>query len=150
MTTPIQALDYLYELCTIKWGDRGPIEYQDKPQPPGDDNIIPPIRSIPWMRLKMSHENGFQATLTDKDGQIRWRRTGTFWAQTFAPLGTGLIAPQEGAMLIETALQKPKKVVGVTSEHCVLLRNVRLQDEGSDGHWYQINVVADFEYDEVK
>jgi hypothetical protein len=53
-------------------------------------------------------------------------------------------------MLIETALQKPKKVAGVVRERCVELRNVRLNEVGSDGHWYQINVVADFEYDEVK
>lgn len=150
MTTPTYARDYLYELCTMKWADRGPIEYEDRPQPPGDNNVIPPILSVDWMRLKMVHEQGRQATLTDKDGVSRYRRTGTFYAQTFSPLGSTLIGPEEGAMLIEDALQRPKKVTGVTRDHCVLLRNVRINEVGSDGHWYQFNVVADFEYDEVK
>lgn len=150
MTTVSQARDYLYELCTITWGTRGPIEYVDRPQPPGINNVIPPATPIPWMRLRMVHETGFQATLTDDQGKQRYRRTGTFWAQTFAPLGSSLIVPEEGAMLIETALQKPNKVPGVLSEACVLLTNVRLNEVGSDGHWFQFNVVADFEYDEVK
>lgn len=150
MTTVFEARDYLYELCTITWSDRGPIEYEDKPAPPGDENTFPPKLSVPWMRLKMVHETGFQATLTDKMGLQRFRRTGSFYAQVFHPLGSSLIGPEEGAMMIETALQKPKKVQGVQSEACVQLRNVRLNEVGSDGHWYQFNVVADFEYDEVK
>lgn len=150
MTTSSEARDYLYQLCVKSWGTRGPIEWEDTPQKPGEENLIPPKASIPWMRLRMVHENGRLATLCDKDGLQRFRKTGTFWAQTFAPLGTSLIEPEKGANLIETALQKPKKVQGLTVHHCVELRNVRQNEAGSDGHWYLINVKADFEYDEVK
>ena len=37
-----------------------------------------------------------------------------------------------------------------TSPGRVLFRNVRYNEVGQDGQWFQQNVLADFEYDEVR
>ena len=142
--TPTQARDDLYELVTTAWGDNGPIDYEDKPRS-SDEDPIPPTEVTSWLRVQMRHTTGRQATLSNEIGSRRFRRTGVFTVQVFCPMGTSLRETEELSKLINDALE------GMATPHGVLLRNVRMNEVGSsNGHWFQTNVIADFEYDEVK
>lgn len=144
--TPTQARDDLYKLVTDAWGVTGPLDYEDRPRGPLDP-LLPPLTPIPWARLMMRHTLGNQVTLANGLGNRRFRRYGFFTAQVFCPLGSSLRTPETLGKLVNDALE------GVATPHGVLLRNVRMNEigpDGSNGQWYQINVIADFEYDEEK
>lgn len=142
--TAEEAQDDLYQLITDAWGDNGPIDFEDKPRSRNEDPI-PPKESIPWLRVQMRHTTGRQATLANDKGARRFRRTGVFTVQVFCPMGSSLRKPRELSKIVNDALE------GVATPHGVLLRNVRMPEIGSQGgHWFQTNVIADFEYDEVK
>jgi hypothetical protein len=144
MTTPSECRDDLYTLVVTAWGDRGPIDYEDKPRAPDEEEQIPPKGATPWLRLQVRHTDGRQATLANDAGCRRFRRYGLYTIQVFSPLGSSLLDPEELSILVVDALE------GVRTPHCVFLRNVRMNEIGSDGHWFQVNVMADFEYDVIK
>jgi hypothetical protein len=144
MTTPTAARDELYGLVTTAWGDLGPIDYEDVPRSQVDEPI-PPATPTPWLRIQMRHTFGGVATLANHQGVKRHRRTGTFIVQVFVPLGGSLLDTEESAIVVVHALED----ADITDPH-VLLRNVRMNEIGSEGHWFQTNVLADFEYDEVR
>ena len=141
--TPTEARDDLYELVTEAWGDRGPIDYEQVPRSP-DDGPIPPLDMVPYIRMKMTHATGRQVTLSNEVGNRRFRRTGVFAVQVFTPQGGSLRDAEELSKLVNDALE------GQPTPHGVLIRNVRMGETGSSGAWFQTNVTADFEYDEVK
>lgn len=97
-----------------------------------------------WARLTIRHTSGSQATLAGADGRSRWRRNGVVTVQIFAPFGTGLSISDKLAMIALAAFE------GQATASGVWFRNARLQEIGSDGPWFQVNVSAEFEYDEVR
>ncbi len=62
----------------------------------------------------------------------------------FATAGEGLELAYSLAETVVSAFE------GTTTERGVEFRNTRLNEIGPDGDWFQINVLADFTYDEVK
>jgi hypothetical protein len=141
--SPSEARDDVYKLIADAWGEEGPMDFEDKPRNPNAEPI-PPKTPIPWIRVMMRHTGGRQATLANEIGQRRFRRTGVITAQIFAPLGSSLREPERLGILINNALE------GASTLHAVFIRNVRMNEIGSDGHWFQVNVDADFEYDSVR
>jgi hypothetical protein len=66
-------------------------------------------------------------------------------AQIFTEFGDGQVLADSLATVARDAFEGE-----VTSPGRVIFRNVRAVDVGPDGHWTQTNVLAEFEYDEVK
>lgn len=143
MTTPSEARDDVYGAIATAWGVLGPIDYEDRPHDEAT-TPIPPKTVVPWVRVQMHHTAGGQATLSNSIGNRRFRRYGVITVQVFSPLGSSLRDPENHSKIVNDALE------GVATPHDVLIRNVRMEEKGSDGHWFQTNVIADFEYDEVK
>ena len=85
-----------------------------------------------------------QATLSGPIGRRRFRRFGVLIVQLLVPSGRGLSGGTDYAKLIQDAYE------GVTSPGGVIFRNVRVNEIGQSGSFYQTNVSADFEYDEIK
>lgn len=141
--SPSEARDDVYKLITDAWGDEGPIDFEDKPRNPQEEPI-PPKTAIPWLRVKMVHTSGFQATLANEIGQRRFRKGGVILVQIFTPLGSSLREPERLGILVNNALE------GASTPHDVFIRNVRMNEQGSDGHWYLVRVDADFEYDSIR
>jgi hypothetical protein len=142
VSNPMEAYGDVYQLLVDAWENAGPIEFWDKPVNPNDP--IPPKDGRPWMRIKMKQTGGFQATLANEVGQRRFRKTGFVLIQLFTPLGTSLRDPSNLGILLNNALE------GASTPHDVLLRNVRMEPIGSDGHWFQTQIMADFEYDSLR
>lgn len=103
----------------------------------------PPETQVPWARVNIQHGFGDQ-TLGDASSKIRYTRTGLFFGQLFMPTGEGLPELYDLAKLIADAYE------GKSTPNGVWFRNVRVNEVGPDGSWYQINVIAEFTYDEVK
>lgn len=96
-----------------------------------------------WARVTIRHNTGFQATLSDANNAMRYRNLGLLFVQIFTPLGDGQKLSDQLAGIVKAAFQR-----GQTPGGC-WFRNVRVNEIGPSGAWYQLNVVAEFEYDEV-
>ena len=133
-----QAYEDLCELVRAAWE---PTEYTaDWPNVAG---YVPP-EDEPWIRVSVRHAFGGQASLANHRSRRRWGREGTLWVQLFTPAGTGLLEAYRHAKIIMDALE------GADTEHHVWTRNVRVNEVGKSGAFNQLNILADFTYDEVK
>lgn len=142
-----QAYDEIHERFLAAWeGDPLsqdiPVLYWDtKSQIPGtgdsDDN------PDPWARITVQHSQGNQASLVNHLGRQRYEQTGVVTIQIFTPLGTGLSLNQKLSKIAADAFRGKKTPGGVW------FRNVRPNEVGESGAWFQTNILAEFEYDEI-
>ncbi|RKZ20191.1 hypothetical protein DRQ50_00095 [bacterium] len=114
-----------------------PVLYSDVSQEPPDAGA--------WARVTINHTASRQATLSGETGARRYRRFGFVTVQLFTPTGEGLTLGDELTTIAVRAFE------GVTTAPGrVIFRNVRPIEVGQGGSWFQTNVLADFEYDEVR
>jgi len=143
--TPTEAYDDLLDLILAKWTNViGAAEFEDKPRDTPEEPIPPTDPQRAWIRVRLRHTAGRQVTLANDIGARRFRRWALLMVQVMSPTGTGLVSPHSHAILIVDALE------GMATPHDVMIRNVRMNEVGSDGQWFQTNVFADVEYDAVK
>lgn len=140
--TLLQARDEILGALKTAWdadpGSTGlPVLYSDT------EEDVPATGA--WARVTVQHNEGFQATLSNAVGARRFRRLGTVTVQVFTP-------HNEGGTLSDTLATVAKNAFeGVTtSPGRVIFRNVRVNEVGQDKEWFQVNVLADFEYDEIR
>ena len=98
----------------------------------------------PWARITIQHTDATQGSLTDDIGHRRWSRSGFVSVQIFTAFGTGLSLADKLAMIAARAFE------GRATASQIWFRNVRVQEIGQDGSWFQMNVIAEFTYDEVR
>jgi len=98
-----------------------------------------------WVRITVAHVDGGQATLSGATGQRRFRHFGVVTVQVFTKYGDGLTLNDQLCTVAKNAFEGE-----VTSPGRVIFRNVRLNEVGQDDQWFQTNVLADFEYDEIR
>ena len=87
----------------------------------------------PWATVVVRHAAGQQDTLGGR-GNRSFLRLGVLIVPINTPSGSGLSEAYEGA----------------SSPNGVWFRNVRINELGRDGTFYQTNVLVDFEYHETK
>ena len=103
-----------------------------------------PPAGLPWARFVLRHREGTQATF-GASGQRRFARDGLVSVQVFAPLSAGGVALAE---LLAVVARGAFEGVGTASG--IWFRNARIHEAGVDGAWVQMNVLADFVYDEMR
>lgn len=135
-----QAKDEMFDVFkaawdTTKYADR--VHYEDvyKPRGKNDD---------PWATVTLQHASGYQSTLSGAIGSRTFTRTGFITVQVFTPTGKGLQEAYELARVVSDAFE------GTSTPGGVWFRNVRLNEVGRDGEFFQLNVVIEFRYDEIK
>ena len=101
-------------------------------------------QEAPWARVTIRHASGEQATLRGDAGLIRWRRSGIITIQVFFPLKLGGLAPSRSLARVAAAAYE-----GASTAGGAWFRNVRVTEIGPDGPWYNVNALAEFEYDEL-
>lgn len=110
-----------------------------------DISPIPP-QGVPFGRATVHHIEGGQSTLGNSQGKNTYERVGILTFQVFGPLGSGKgLTIAEG--LANIALNAFE---GKASPGGIWFRNCRLNEVGVTDGWFQINVLAEFTYDEVK
>ena len=101
--------------------------------------------ATPWARATVRLQDGAQATLSSDTGARRFRRFGLVTVQIFTEWGKNTTLKYTLTKIVSEAFE------GVTtSPGRVIFRNVRVNEVGQDGQWFQTNVLADFEYDEIR
>jgi hypothetical protein len=103
----------------------------------------PPASADPWARIQIRHVAGEQATLQGSGNKRRFRRAGIITVQVFYPLKRAALSNSRSLAEVARGAYEGK----ATASH-IWFRNVRIQEIGPDGSWYQTNVLVDFEYDE--
>jgi hypothetical protein len=131
-----QARDELSKLFNDAWSPRRVLW--------DDLGGVPPANVSPWARFTIKHSEGVQSTLPDHLGQKRWTRIGTIHVQLFANRGAGLKVLDPLCKIVGDAYE------GQTTPGGAWFRNCRINEIGGSGEWFQVNVLIDFEYDEVK
>ncbi len=114
------------------------------PNREGDPPLTDDSDSNPkgYAKLFIQHDSGFQATLSDSTALQRWRSTGIVTAQLFAGSATGKL----WTSFVKTVISAWR---GVTTTNGVIFRRVAPVEVGIKGSYFQVNVIAAFEYDEI-
>lgn len=135
--TPQQAADTILTLFKTAWDTTGyQVHYEDVKKDRDET-------SLPWATTQVRHVESGQSTLSGDIGQRRFTRVGRFTVQIFVPSGKGLQEGYRLAKIISDALE------GVSSSS-LWFRNVVTREIGRDGAFSQLNVIAEFTYDEVR
>lgn len=96
-----------------------------------------------WAASTIRHTSGNQESLGGI-GNRSFLRQGVMIVQVFTPVGNGLQESYQLAKVITDAFEGKSSPLGVW------FRRVRISEIGKDGMFQQLNVVLEFEYNEVK
>jgi len=112
------------------------------------DNVgkttVPPTGNTPWARVTLRHIAAGQGSLSGESGQRMFDRSGILTIQIFVPPGKGLAEATDLPKILQDAYE------GVRTTNGAWFRDVVVQEVGIDGDFFQTNVIAIFEYDEIK
>lgn len=139
MPNMAMAENIICQMLATVWTDRTPVVWPNVvptgPHPrEGED---------PWIALDIRHDGSEQTTMAEP-GRRTFERSGSLTVRVFVPAGKrGLADCTELATVAANAYE------GNTLGGVRFLR-VGVKTVGRDGSWYQVNVTADFEFDEVK
>lgn len=103
-----------------------------------------PTTQVPYARITVRHNDGGQSTISRLAGKSRYERVGTLYVNLFAPPADGLRAIDP---LTKTVLDA---IEGKTTPRGIWFTKVRVRELGVVEGWYQVNVLANFSYDEIK
>lgn len=106
--------------------------------------FTPPAKDIVWARWRVQYDDGRQSTLADTNGKRRWSRAGIVTVQVFTPLNIGVETYYNSAETVVGAYQGKRTPSGVW------FRNVRIAEIPTELAWQQINVYADFEFEQIR
>lgn len=133
-----QARDEMFSVFKTAWDATGyPVHYEDVYKPRSKDEK-------PWATVTLKHASGFQSTLSGVTGSKTFTRLGFITTQIFVPTGKGLQEAYDLAKVISDAFE------GTSTPGGVWFSNVTLNEVGREGEFFQLNVVIEFRYDEIK
>lgn len=137
----VEARDEILTLFRTAWIAQAP------PVPPviyGDIESDPPKDGTAWATAKVLHSISNQATLGES-GNRRFRRHGLVVINIYTPAGDGLVAADAMSKVALDAFEGKTSASG-----SIWFKNVHMSEGGQDGNWHNSQVMAEFEYDEVK
>jgi len=132
-----EARDEIHALFETSWSGTGvPLHYWDvSVDTPSESNAA-------WATVRALWTLGRQRG--HSIGPKRYEREGIVTVQIFTPFGSGLSQSDSLAKIAYDSFE------GVDTPNGVWFRNVRVNTVGHSGEWFQVNVIADFIYEEVK
>lgn len=92
-----------------------------------------------YLKVKLQHGTGSQASLGGGVGTKLYQRTGTVTACVYAPIARGLRVGYTLAQGLTDSIQAYRN-------SDVWIRNVRIRELGSEGGYERVQVIFDFEY----
>lgn len=144
-----QARDEILTVLKTAW-DAGvesagvPIYYQNTEGDPANTQITGTTDPSSWARATLLHNIRRQGALSAATGHILYEIEGILTIQLFTPHGDGLLKSDKLSKIVEDAFD------GVKTPSGVWFKNVRSNEVGPSGAWFQTNVVVEFNYDEIK
>jgi len=98
---------------------------------------------VEWAATFIRHGASQQVTFGPVGSRL-FERQGTIMMNCFAPIGKGLSESYAMGKILADAFE------GNSSPGGVWFRNVRINEIGREGQFYQTNVLADFTYNQIK
>lgn len=139
--TDTEARDDILSTLSAAWDADGdswavPLGFMDAvPSRPEDGSA--------WALASVSKAASFQATLSSETGQMRHRTVGTVMVQIRTPQGDGYTLSDKLSRVARDAFRGKRTAGGV------VFSRSRVREGGIDGTYTLVNVLADFEYDEI-
>lgn len=98
-----------------------------------------------WARISQQTVTEQQSALAGNDLQRRYTADGLLFVQIFSASDdiANYNKAAQLAALIKTAFR------GKQTDGCIWFRNVRIQEIPPENAWYRLNVVAEYQYDEI-
>jgi hypothetical protein len=150
MTTITEARDDIMAAFRVEWNSRAaaanggtlPKVIWQRVEPSGAQK---PKGTEAWARITVEHNEGGQATFGGPGNRL-FDREGIVTVQVFTPQKSD----QGGTVLEALGAIARDAFEGRSTPSGVWFRDVRLQEVGPDEPWWQLNVTAKFNYDELK
>jgi hypothetical protein len=98
-----------------------------------------------WTRVSKQGVLEEQTTLRDENGERRYTAYGLIFVEIYAPKSAGN-APVVARALAVVARNAYR---GKTTPSKVIFRNARIKEVPEEALYYRLNVVAEYEYDEI-
>lgn len=138
MTSTVEnARDEMYALARDAFAGKCQLIYDDmKAENPNGPE--------PWARVTVRHTAGGESSISRGNGKGRYNRVGTLYLNLFAPAGDGLRVLDP---LVKVALDAYE---GKTTPSGIWFTKVQVRELGIQNGLYQVNVLVNFSYDEVK
>lgn len=131
-----QARERIYQHFATAWGSTSAFTFEN-------EKFAPPSGAA-WVRLSVRHRVRGQETLGPA-GNRKFESFGAVIVQVFTPLDNGTAAADTLAELVRTTFEG--KVL--LPEH-IRVYAVGVREVGPSDEWHQVNVEAEFQYDETK
>lgn len=97
-----------------------------------------------FFQVFVRHRTGQNAGFPSASGSSKYRRDGDVTIQCFHTVGYGLSDSYVDAKVFADAFE------GKSTSGGIWFRNVRINEVGRDGQFNQLNLIAEFVYDEIK
>jgi hypothetical protein len=146
MTTIAQAKNDISEAFYNAWKadslSKNIIVFFDKKDVDEDDKSA----DQSWARFTIKHfDSQFsKQSLASSSGEKSYQRDGVVTVGIFTPIGEGVDLDSALASIVVNAFE------GIDTPNGVWFRNVRFNEVGVSGAWFQTNVKANFNYSEHK
>lgn len=133
-----QARDEILTLFKTAWDATGHEAFYEDVKKQRDNT------QDPWAWVILRHATGGQTALNGNAGERMFSRLGFVQVSVYTAIGGGLQDSYDLAKVVADAYE------GASTSGGVWFRNVRINEIGRDGEFFIVNVIVDFEYDEVK
>jgi len=108
-----------------------------------DSGVAMPTDKI-WVRLSQQTVLENQSAIAGNDLRQRYTSDGLAYAQIFIPKSPGVYA--NGVKMVELVKNVFK---GKQTSSCIWFRNVRVQELPPEESWFRLNVVSEYQYDQI-
>lgn len=127
MLTPLKAIVDAQSLYTI---------YDDtrKELPDG---------STSWVRIAIRHQSGSRSSLGNSSGKAKHTQAGIILIELNTPREEGLANSDIYSAAFADALRN-------FSDGDIWISDVNVLEIGEDGNWFEVNIIADFQYDLIR
>jgi hypothetical protein len=133
-----QAVDEIHELWQAAWEETGYDFFYDEI---ADDRSA---TNDPFAYFMVRHSLGQQASISGGNGFAMYERRGNAITQIFTPTAKGLPERYQLSKVVSDAFE------GKSTPGGVWFRNLRINEIGREGQFFQTNVTVEFLYDETK
>ncbi len=138
--TPTEAVDYMNGVLLAAWvADSRSATYLYWTDVPKKK----PTGEVVWARATVQHVNGRRASLANTTRLRRFRNEGIYTVQIFTPIGDGSVADYSVAQMVKRALE-------VAQNGNLWFSKIKLIEVPVTEAFAQINVLANFSYDDVR
>jgi len=140
-----EACDEIFGLFRDYWNAQTPALNSGQPVEIHWPGVTVEAPEKAYARVRLQHIPSRQLTFGET-GQRRFGRAGFVSVEVFAPLnnGQGFSLSQNLAIIARDAYEGRGTATGIW------FRNARINDVGPSEQFYQMNVLIEFEYDELK